>query len=330
MPSKPVPRWLVVCVGAIMVLGGCAAGTRLPPTTAYRSAPAAPPEPPYIRPDERHSFAWRDIDDACVQRLRSARGVRVTVEFHGEEGSGASPARLKMGAKRVLQAAGITYVADDEDAPSDATLRIELYARAALASYARFMDNRMVPGTATTRYTGASVNGFIRFEAPGFPPVTEAFGRSIPTAPSIMVGETSPFGSRTMGKPSDAPIGDAFRLAYAGDEEDEPFARDRWGCSYLTKLIGLIGAIHGPDAVARMLTSREYAIRDRARFLLETIQDPLSIPPLIDLLDYRRTYAREAAAAILTNLTGADFGQDKALWNEWWEQNNARLLAERH
>jgi len=70
-------------------------------------------------------------------------------------------------------------------------------------------------------------------------------------------------------------------------------------------------------------------VRGSAAMSLEELKDPRSILPLIEALNDEDALVRLYAAWALLTITGKDFGDDKADWIEWWEQNKESFLKDR-
>jgi 3-methyladenine DNA glycosylase AlkC len=88
-----------------------------------------------------------------------------------------------------------------------------------------------------------------------------------------------------------------------------------------------LGAI-GPEAkeavpaLIQALGDEEVYVRGAAAVALGVIgpEAKEAVPALIRALEDENVFVRRDAAGALTNITGQDFGQDAAAWQEWWEE----------
>lgn len=85
-----------------------------------------------------------------------------------------------------------------------------------------------------------------------------------------------------------------------------------------------LGEIKDPRAIEPLIAAlkdKDDNLRRRVPIALGKIKDSRAIEPLIVALKDKDNGVREIAAEALKEITGKDFGQDPAKWQEWWVQN---------
>ncbi len=80
------------------------------------------------------------------------------------------------------------------------------------------------------------------------------------------------------------------------------------------------------DALIAALSNKNFFLREYAAESLGQIGDRRAVEPLIGILDDRWGAARSNAAGALKSLTGQDFGENHAKWQQWWEENKDEIL----
>lgn len=65
-------------------------------------------------------------------------------------------------------------------------------------------------------------------------------------------------------------------------------------------------------------------IHNPANFLPTCLKDPSTVEALISVLEDEDEYIRKNAAEALERITGQQFGEDRAKWQDWWAKDKAK------
>jgi HEAT repeat protein len=89
---------------------------------------------------------------------------------------------------------------------------------------------------------------------------------------------------------------------------------------------GALGMIGEPaiESLITILQKDDANLQQLAAWGLGKIGDPHAVEPLIPILStkpFHYPHARSAAREALKSITGQDFGEDVALWQQWLEKN---------
>jgi HEAT repeat protein len=77
------------------------------------------------------------------------------------------------------------------------------------------------------------------------------------------------------------------------------------------------------------LKDEDAFVRRSAEIALAWVKDPRAVEPLIEALKDKDTYVQQFAAKALKAITGQNFGQNPAKWQEWWEKNKGKIGREK-
>ncbi len=88
-----------------------------------------------------------------------------------------------------------------------------------------------------------------------------------------------------------------------------------------------IAAPCNKDFLITVLENRKekWFLRRNAAATLEELGDSCAIPPLITALEDENEDIRVDVELVLKDMTGQDFGQDPAKWQEWWYENKGEF-----
>jgi hypothetical protein len=86
-----------------------------------------------------------------------------------------------------------------------------------------------------------------------------------------------------------------------------------------------LGKINPPAAEAapglvQLLADERWEVREKAAQALGAIGDRSAVPGLIQALGDEEWFIRKVVAEALQSITGQDFGEDAALWTQWWSE----------
>uniref|UniRef100_A0A7C2K2T5 HEAT repeat domain-containing protein n=1 Tax=candidate division WOR-3 bacterium TaxID=2052148 RepID=A0A7C2K2T5_UNCW3 len=94
---------------------------------------------------------------------------------------------------------------------------------------------------------------------------------------------------------------------------------------FYSHIMKVLSALRGIEPLISALKDVNWHVREAVAYALGEIKDLRAVEPLISALKDVNSSVRRAAAKALEEITGQNFGEDQAKWQEWWEKNKGRL-----
>ncbi len=239
----------------------------------------------------------------------------------------------------------------------DAVLRINVKGKALSASYGASVikpvaekgEERIEYSPASDLYTGAEITGEILYEIPTKGKVIKKSfsGRLDPPIPYYYKEEDEKGYYQKMILKLETPEGAPFISVLKTGTGDFTYTMAK-----------MIYEIYGPEALISVLHIEENRLginafyiqelgkptvnhfigilldekrsrhdRGYAAHVLREIKDPRAIEPLLKTLKNEDFWLQAVSEESLKEITGEDFEEDVAKWQEWWRKNKKRVLS---
>ena len=95
---------------------------------------------------------------------------------------------------------------------------------------------------------------------------------------------------------------------------------------YSARALGKIGDTRALEPLIAVLKNDKLNVRIDAAEALGNIGDTRAVESLIAALKDEHPWIYENAAEALEKITGQDFWEDGAKWQEWWNENKNKIL----
>ncbi len=224
-----------------------------------------------------NNYVLGQLTEEQIGVFRSVKTVKIILDQTYKEAENVTLPFNEV-AQRLLGYAGLKVV-NPSAKNFDLKMKIEAKGQASSASYQKL----------GSRYTGASVSGWISLEVQGVPVYRKAFKGVQETAKVMLQGESSVIRISEYKTPSSAPFKSAF---------DKPG-------SFVSKMLLVIGEIYGTNPIMAALRDQENIVRNEAQRILVELNDARAIEPLIASLRDEDWNVRKNAVSALSRIGGS-------------------------